>query len=181
MILTISGKARAGKDTLAELIKSNFEKQGVSVLILHNADYLKFVAKEYFGWNGEKDLAGRTLLQELGTDIVRSKVPDIWVNTVSELAKGLSDEFDVFIVPDCRFPNEVNVLERKHSHVKAISITRTGDWDRELTPEQQNHSSETSMDNFNYDFRISADNIVELSREAEKLVSKLMRRETWEK
>ena len=176
MILTISGKARAGKDTLAGFLKEEYEERGHSVLILHNADYLKFVAKEYFDWDGEKDDKGRTLLQFLGTDVVRSRVPDIWVNTISELMKGLRDEFDVFIVPDCRFPNEVNVLEREHRDVTAISVVRTGGWESELTPEQKAHSSETAMDDFNFDMIAEAEDMEGLKEVALLIVDELSRR-----
>ena len=62
-VITISGKARSGKDTTALLLKEALEKKGYRVLITHYADLLKFVCKEYFGWNGEKDEEGRTLIQ----------------------------------------------------------------------------------------------------------------------
>ena len=62
-VITISGYAQAGKDLSAQLIKEKMALRGKKVLILHYGDYLKFIAKEYFGWDGKKDEKGRTLLQ----------------------------------------------------------------------------------------------------------------------
>lgn len=180
MIITISGKARAGKDTVAELLKDRLEDKDLNVLILHNADYLKFVAKEYFGWNGEKDERGRTLLQVLGTDVVRRRVPDMWVGTVSKLIKGLESVFDVFIVPDCRFENEVGVLEKEHRLVKSVHVKRTGNWDNGLSDEQKNHLSETSMEGFNFDYYLEGKDILELKVEVAHLTEDILKVMRWE-
>ena len=59
----ISGKMRHGKDTCAQFIKEELERMDKRVLIIHYADYLKFILKQYFGWDGEKNEEGRKLLQ----------------------------------------------------------------------------------------------------------------------
>ncbi len=41
---------------------------GYKVLIAHYADLVKYVAKTFFEWNGEKDEYGRSLLQHIGTE-----------------------------------------------------------------------------------------------------------------
>ncbi len=71
-------------------------------------DILKFVAKEFFNWNGEKDEKGRTLLQWLGTDLGRKNNINVWVNCVKEIVKGLKTEYDFVLVSDARFPNELD-------------------------------------------------------------------------
>ena len=53
--IVISGKAGHGKTTLANLIKEELENQNFRVMKIAFADYLKFIAKKYYGWNGEKD------------------------------------------------------------------------------------------------------------------------------
>ena len=78
--ICVSGLARHGKDTSAEIIKKILEERGYSVLIAHYGDLLKFICKNFFGWNGEKDTDGRTLLQQVGTNCIRKQNPDYWVD-----------------------------------------------------------------------------------------------------
>ena len=47
-VITISGKARNGKDTLAEMLQHELQSQGLDVVIVHYADLLKYIAKQYF-------------------------------------------------------------------------------------------------------------------------------------
>ena len=62
-VICLSGKAQAGKDTSAEIIRKLLLGYGERVLIIHYADLLKFMCKQLFHWNGEKDERGRHLLQ----------------------------------------------------------------------------------------------------------------------
>ena len=62
-VIAISGKGESGKDTIAKMLKQQLEEQNYKVMIIHFADVLKFVCRQYFNWNGEKDEHGRTLLQ----------------------------------------------------------------------------------------------------------------------
>ena len=89
-----SGRARHGKDTSAEIIKDNLETRGYRVLVTHYADLLKFICKNFFGWNGEKDEAGRTLLQQVGTNCIREQDPDYWVDFVANLIRMFPDTQD---------------------------------------------------------------------------------------
>lgn len=86
-IILISGKAEHGKTATARIIKERLESEGKTVTIVPFASYLKFVCKEYFGWNGKKDLDGRKILQHVGTDVVRKKDPDFWVERSGTLLK----------------------------------------------------------------------------------------------
>ena len=56
--ICISGKAQNGKDTSAEIFKNELVIRGHSVLVIHQADLLKYICKAFFNWNGEKDEAG---------------------------------------------------------------------------------------------------------------------------
>lgn len=144
-VITISGKARSGKDTTALLLKEALEKKGYRVLITHYADLLKFVCKEYFGWNGEKDEEGRTLIQYVGTDIVRSRNPDYWVNFIIDMLKFFPGKWDYVLIPDCRFPNEIQRIGEEGFDVIHIRVRRECT-DDTLTPAQRSHSSETALD-----------------------------------
>ena len=66
-IINISGKAMAGKDTCALILKEKLESKNKKVLITHFADLVKYVSKQFFNWNGIKDEQGRTILQRIGT------------------------------------------------------------------------------------------------------------------
>ena len=149
-VITISGKAQHGKDTAANNIKNQLVSEGAKVLIVHFADYLKFIAERYFGWDGQKDEAGRTLLQQLGTDIGRHANDNMWAKIVLELLKGFSDMFDYVIIPDTRFPDEIELMKTNFNTV-SILVDRLG-FDNGLTEEQKNHPSETALDYYSFDY-----------------------------
>lgn len=148
-----SGLARAGKDTSAEIIKENLKAKGYQVLITHYADLLKFICKNIFGWNGEKDEEGRTLLQYVGTDCVRAQDPDYWVDFVANLIRMFPDRYDFVIIPDTRFPNEIDRIADAGFPATHIRIIRS-DFENQLTEEQKNHPSETALNNTIPDFVI---------------------------
>lgn len=154
--ICISGKARAGKDAAADLLKENLSDQGYSVLVIHYADLLKFICKTYFGWNGEKDGYGRTLLQKVGTNVIRKQNPDFWVDFVIEITTLFDGRWDYIIIPDARFPNEVDKLKSSASTVTHLRIERPS-FLNELTVEQRQHPSEVALDNTNPDFTIVND------------------------
>lgn len=106
-VIAISGKAQHGKDTSAKILKNMLEADGYRVLITHYADLLKYMCRTFFGWNGEKDDAGRHILQYVGTDIIRQKRPDFWVDFVTDVLALFPDDWDFVLIPDCRFPNEI--------------------------------------------------------------------------
>ena len=91
-IITISAKAGGGKDTTALQIQNQLEDMGYSVLITHYADLLKYICKEFWDWDGQKNDEGRTLLQRVGTDTVRKQNPDYWVDFLKGILKLVPDE-----------------------------------------------------------------------------------------
>ena len=56
-VILLSGKARSGKNTAAEVILKEYT--GIPFAF---ADDIKTVAYKYFGWHGEKDELGRKTL-----------------------------------------------------------------------------------------------------------------------
>lgn len=157
-VICISGKAGSGKDTVADFLKDILESREKSVVIFHYADLLKFICSKYFGWDGKKDEQGRTLLQYVGTDVVRKKYPGFWVSFFNDFIELFYDQWDYIIVPDCRFPNEIwGVLvpdgKKDYKGVYKLRIERPG-YDNGLTEEQKQHPSETSLDNETFDYTI---------------------------
>lgn len=74
---------------------------------------LKYMAKAFMGWDGEKDAAGRKLLQEIGR-VGREYDIDIWVkHLLNQMDKKSGTlPFNFVIVDDWRFPNELAFLQK---------------------------------------------------------------------
>ena len=163
--ICISGKARAGKDTAAEILRVKLESQGNSVLVTHFADLLKYICKTYFGWDGNKDEHGRSLLQQIGTEGVRSHNPNYWVDFIVQLISMFQDKWDYVIVPDARFPNEIERIKKVFDsvHIRISRSAKTSD----LTHEQSNHASEVALDGVAPDYYIVNDGTLD---ELEKTV-----------
>lgn len=146
-IICISGKARHGKDTVAKCLSEHLKESGNSVLVTHFADLLKYVCKQFFGWDGEKDEHGRSLLQYVGTDRIRGIFPNYWVSFIINILTVFNDEWDYVIIPDCRFPNEYELFRKYGFDVELWKVVRDN-FDSGLTEEQLNHPSETALDDY---------------------------------
>lgn len=151
-IILISGKAQHGKDTVAGFLREALEARGQRVLIAHYGDLVKYICKTFFGWDGQKDEAGRSLLQRVGTDVIRRKDEYFWVNFIGRILRFFPDEWDYVLIPDCRFRNEVQLgnlfwCVDQATHVRVVRP----DFDNGLTPKQQAHPSETDLDGVNPD------------------------------
>ena len=147
-------KAQNGKDTTAGLLKAALEADGYKVLITHYADLLKYICKQFFGWDGQKDDAGRHILQYVGTDIIRQKRPDYWVGFVTSILELFPNEWDYVLIPDCRFPNEIDYLKEAGLDTVNLRVVRKN-FKSPLTPEQQAHPSETALDDVEPDYYIT--------------------------
>ena len=144
-IYAISGKAQHGKDTFAELLYQELTDKGYKVLVTHYGDLVKYICKTIFNWDGQKDEKGRHLLQYVGTDIIRKEKPNYWVDFVVDIIKFFGENWDYVLIPDTRFPNEVDVLKENFNNVKHIRVTRPN-FESTLTDEQKRHPSETALD-----------------------------------
>lgn len=168
-IILISGKAESGKDTTAKLLQQKLKGKS---LIIHYSDYLKFICQTYFGWNGIKDEYGRNLLQSFGTEKVRKRNPNFWVDAVCRLIDILRDDFDYFIIPDTRFPNEIDLPIWFFGRGRVITIrVERLNYTNTLTRKQQNHPSETALDNYLFDYYIRSESgIDKLEKEIDKIL-----------
>lgn len=173
-VILISGKAQHGKDTFADFFRMVAEGNSKKCLTIKYGDILKFVARQYYNWNGEKDLPGRTLLQNLGTDIVRKNNENAWVNCVMEIVVGLRTEFDYVLIPDVRFENEIESW--KDINIPSISIrinrydSNLEPFDNKLSTKQRNHPSEISLDNYDkFDYVVKNITETDLQSEAQRI------------
>ena len=113
VVILISGKARSGKTTLAEFLEQKLsEISGITTFRYGFADPIKYIAKAFIGWKGEKDDKGRTLLQQQGT-IGRDYDENVWVkHFLNQLDKKAGMfPFNFAIIDDWRFPNELAFLK----------------------------------------------------------------------
>lgn len=149
-IICISGKAGHGKDATASLFHEHLTSDHRKSLIIHQADLLKYLCRQLFQWDGQKDERGRTLLQHVGTDVIRAQNPDFWVNHIIDILRFFPEHWDYVIIPDCRFPNEITRLQEAGYPTIHIRVERKNAQSA-LTDEQLHHSSETALENFRAD------------------------------
>lgn len=171
-IICISGKAQNGKDTTAQYLQQLLQQKNKRVVIIHYADLLKYICEKYFGWNGVKDGNGRTLLQHVGTGIVRKRAPDYWIEHVIKMLEVFNDCWDYVLIPDTRFPNEVDCWKEHNYDAVHLRVTRQ-DFDSPLSPEQQQHPSEIALDNVEPDYELNNTTLENLYTEIDKFVTRL--------
>lgn len=169
-VFIISGKSGHGKDQVATYIKEILERRYKKVLVIHFADVLKYFLREFYGYDGDKSKPeNRTLLQHVGTDMVRKKHANYWVGIVLGFLSAQEDydDFDYAIVPDARFENEVDLLMDNLKYTVGIRVNRFNEdgtpWENpKLTEEQKAHPSETALDNRTFEYTIFNDGDLEL-------------------
>lgn len=163
-VITISGKAGAGKDTFARFLKRSLEEQGKKVLVAHYADLLKYICMMFFAWDGKKDALGRRLLQTVGTDIVRRQDKDYWVNFMIDILGFFGFMWDYVLLPDARFDNEIDLVSKVYD-TESVLIKR--DFDSQLTEAAQAHQSENALDGYGFDLIVHNRTLEGLSEAAE--------------
>ena len=173
-IILIGNKARMGKDTFANMLKEELNERAV---IVHFADALKFVCKSYYGWTGEKDTNGRTLLQYVGQS-TRDNDEHFWTDFIARLIKtNLSKNYEYIIIPDWRYKEEYERLLRyfHYKDIITVNITRfNSDFSpyipNELTFEQRQHKSEIDLDTYICQYYISNFTLEKLRESAQTFV-----------
>lgn len=177
--IILSGKSGSGKDMMAQFMKEELAKHGQKTLVIHFADAVKWFCRDFLDWDGKKDEVGRTLLQTVGTDIVRAKHPNFWTGIVVGLIQAFEpyEDFDLAIIPDARFPNEVNISLENLQNCVSVRIERKNadgtPWiNPVLTEDQRNHPSETSLDVFAFDYVVHNDEGLDMLRESAQSILK---------
>lgn len=136
MIFLINGKARSGKDTIADYI---VEKTGAKKLWF--AKPLKDMGIKYFHLSEEecydkKTEFSRRVLQALGS-VFRDEIDKcFWVNLVSrQILDAYKNGYKHFVISDCRYRNEVIELCAAYDQEKFTNIVEY--LDEELWKEYQ--------------------------------------------
>lgn len=152
MIIGLSGYARSGKDTVAELLVLNYGfkrmafadgiREALLILnpILHDGHRLNEIV-EMYGWDVAKSKDEvRRLLQVFGTEVGRKLIhQDVWV---WRLFNQINED-DRIVIPDVRFPNEANMIKSRDGEVWRIN--------RANHHAVNDHISEHAMDTYMVD------------------------------
>lgn len=127
---------------------------------------------DFHGWEVETNrMTVREFLQKLGTEAMRDGLhEDVWVNKLmreyeyyNKMVPHVDDKsFPRWIITDTRFPNEYAALKEKEALF--IKIERPG-------LELNNHPSETSLDNHEFNYVINNDkDFYHLKEELKKIL-----------
>lgn len=171
-VYMISGKARNGKDTLAGFMKKYFDENGKKACIMHIGNYIKHFAIDYFGWDGSDETKPRTLLQQLGTEIIREKMnkPLFFTTRLVEDMEVLSNFYDVILVADVRLPLEFDEIGKVYPDMIKMHITRP-ELVSNLSATEQKHITETALDEYkDYKYDVVNTTLEELEKEAKRIV-----------
>lgn len=176
-IILVSGKATHGKDEVSRLLVeylsqlNNTNKK--SCIKMAYGDLLKYVCREYFGWNGQKDDVGRKLLQKIGTDICDKNNPNVWSKTLIQIIKALYTEFDYIVVSDARLKEEINQAKEEFGDkVLTVRVNRIN-YSSPLSPKQQRHPTEIDLDDYNFDKYIINDTLEKLYQDCYNLAKEI--------
>lgn len=161
-ILAFSGRKQSGKSTGAQYVESIITTHSlpISYRTYSFADPLKkdicmdilgLTYEQCYGsdeakntmtklvWQGEK-LTARRAMEVIGTDIFRELYNPVWVEaTINKIKR---DDIDLAIIPDCRFPNEVDSILDDNGYVIRL----------DLDPFNAQSNSESALDKHNYDW-----------------------------
>lgn len=148
MIIGICGLIGSGKGTVADLLEQDYNFTKLSF-----ADSLKDVVSATFGWSrsmlegdtiesrkhreqvdtwwatrlGIPQLTPRWILQHWGTEVCRVGFhDDIWIASMEH--KLINLPVGNYVIPDTRFPNEINMIRNISGKVWKVSRGLDPDW-----------------------------------------------------
>ncbi len=158
----ICGKARHGKDTVAEIIRNYYENHDKKTLNLQYSSYIKEYAKKISNWDGSEETKPRELLQQLGTDVIRKRIDSLFfVKRICSDIQVYSYFFDVITISDARAKVEVDIPKEQFDKIIAIHVERPN-FDNGLTEEQKRHFTEVDLDDYDkYDYKLVNDGTLE--------------------
>ncbi len=173
----ISGRAGSGKTTFTQYCREHLKSLKKESILVPFARGVKKAAKDCFGWDGNKDQAGRKLLQGTGL-IGRAYNEDIWANQATKVIDQvwvLGKE--IVFIDDWRFPNEGKVISDKYNLVIKLRINRPVEYLTLYGTDLYDDLSETSLpDKGGYDEVITNDDDLEkLQGLATKFVDKILK------
>lgn len=178
LIILIAGRARSGKNTFAQYLQEEYKKQNKKVINSPYTKYLKHYIEEITEKEIEEENKPRDLLQQISSKIIKGDLGknDFFIKRQIEDLEIYSYFADIILIPDVRFPEEIEIIKDKFSDVISIGITRKN-YISDLTKEQQQDITETALNEYhNYDFEIQTNNKIELETAAKKIIQEINER-----
>lgn len=171
-IYVIAGKAKCGKTTFGNYLREELKQYGYKPCVMQITDPLYRYASNYFDWDPNCDDKPREFLQRMGIEVIQEKLgkKTFLLDRINEDIEILKEFFDVFIITDARFPEEIKFFKEKCDHVCSIKLLRN-DYDDNLTEDERNHITETAMNNFEgFDYILENESLESLRNTAHFIV-----------
>ena len=175
LIILIAGKAGSGKTTLSNTFKKLFENDGKKVIISPYTKYLKKYIEEITNEKINETNKPRDLLQQISSKIIKGDLNKVnfFIDRQIEDIEIYSYFTDIILIPDVRFPKEIEIIKEKFNKVVSIKVNRK-DYISILTKEQLIDETETALDNYhNFNFEITNDKNTDLEMKAKKIIEKI--------
>lgn len=168
MIIGMSGLAGSGKNSVANIIKKNYDnwvdisfakpmKDAVACMFGLPRELLEGDTKDSREWREQKceywsekfnyEITPRRILQMFGTELVRNNLnQNFWVDRLEFEIKNLTKEGKNVIITDVRFPNEANMIKNIGGEIWQVFCGEIPQWfadyrDKNIEP-QGIHESE---------------------------------------
>lgn len=169
-IFILCGKSGNGKTLTSDYIINHYKNK--KCISISYAMYLKEYAKNILGFDITEANKPRELLQYLGVELIKAHINEnLLVNRIIEDIKVYSYFFDVIIISDARFKNEIDSIKSNFDNATSIHLYgKSGS----LTNKQQDHLTETALNDYkNYDYEINNNSTME---ELYRKIDKVLRR-----
>ena len=147
-IIGIVGFIGSGKDTVAQCLVNNYNfkqvsfadplKDAVSSIFHWPREFLEGDTKESRNWREQEDtwwstrlgipgFSPRMALQQWGTEVARRGFhDDIWIASLEYSILG--EIHGKFVMSDCRFQNEINMIEKLGGFTIRVSKGQDPEW-----------------------------------------------------
>ena len=158
-IFLISGKARHGKTTSANMIKDYFKLHDEDSVVTSYGKYIKMFAKELTDWDGFSEPKPIELLQNLRTGIIREKLGknEFFVKRIDEDLDVYNEFVKAVMLDDVRLPIEMDYFKEKYDNIITMHINRPN-FEDDLSVKARQHRTETALDNYKgFDYMIEND------------------------
>lgn len=149
-IVVINGFPKSGKDTFCDICREICAGSKTFVYSYSTIDIIKEIAKNSYGWNGEKTPEARKLLSDLKQ--IMTKKGDIPFNDIcrkiSVAQMGMrSTNMNQVIFIHCREPEEIEKFVKKYNAITVFI-------DRAHHELELSNSSDMDVLNYHYDYVI---------------------------
>lgn len=171
IIYVLSGKANSGKNKSASIISDIYYKKNKRTIVLAYASYLKEYAKNIIDWDGSEESKPRDFLQQIGVELIKDNINDrMLIERIIDDIKVYSYFFDVIVISDARFKEEITSIKDEFDNVKVIRIN--SDLENNLTDKQKEHITEIALDDYDlYDYKIdNNESVYKLKEKLEKII-----------